>query len=333
MQLRFPTAPDKQEHFETCEKFEVLDQLTSFVHSLMEKHFHNRRDWSPNDFLPADERMTEDQEKRLAVLRERARGIPDAARVAICLNLITEEGLPHFHRLISAHLGENSIWNKWNFLWTAEEDRHGCLLRDYTREARIFQYRHVEFMQFAYQQAGFTPSWDKDPYRVFVYTTLQERATQWSHYNTGKVVSEDEPLLYGILKCIAGDESKHFMFYRNIFKAILNLDPNRALQSALTIMPAIDMPGLTMPHFKEMADVVRRIGIYGPHDYKKIVEESIEFWKIETLTGLNEMGRQAQEKIMKIPARLQKIAEYLDFKSTKKTFDFNFLYHREFALE
>ena len=32
-----------------------------------------------------------------------------------------------------------------------------------------------------YIKAGFEPEWDKDPYRVFVYTSLQERATQVSH--------------------------------------------------------------------------------------------------------------------------------------------------------
>jgi acyl-[acyl-carrier-protein] desaturase len=326
-------SPLEAHHHETREKFDILRELTPLANELMHQHNHHRRDWSPNDFLPADEQMSEDQEENLAKLRERARSIPDPARVAICVNLITEEGLPHFHRLISAHLGDESVWGDWNFLWTAEEDRHGCLLRDYTREARIFKYRHVEMMQFAYLRDGFTPSWDKDPYKVFVYTTLQERATQWSHFNTGKLVSEEEPLLFGILKCIAGDESKHFMFYRKVFKAILDIDPNRALESALAIMPAIDMPGLTMPNFKEMADVVRRVGIYGPWDYKKIVEEAIEHWKIETLTGLNDAGRQAQEKIMMIPKRLQKIAEYLDYKSKKKSFDFNFIYNREFALE
>lgn len=50
-------------------------------------------------------------------------------------------------------------------------------------------------------------------------------------------------------------------------KKFLNLIPNRAMVSASEIMPAIDMPGLSMPNFREMADVVRRVGIYGPRDY------------------------------------------------------------------
>jgi acyl-[acyl-carrier-protein] desaturase len=76
---------------------------------------------------------------------------------------------------------------------------------------------------------------------------LQERATQVSHKNSGKLVGEEEPILNGILSNIASDEAKHFTFYRNVFKEILKIDPVRALKSAAAIMPAIDMPGFSMP--------------------------------------------------------------------------------------
>lgn len=318
---------------EAKSKAEVLECLSPVVNELMADHLEKRRLWFPSDFLPADEQMSDDEEAKAKALRERARGIDDAVRVSITLNLLTEEGLPHFHRLLAVHLGDDSIWSKWNYLWTAEEDRHGGILRDYARESRLFRFREVEMMQYAYQVAGFRPEWDKDPYKVFVYTSLQERATQTAHANTGKHAGVWEPTLHGILSSIAADEARHYAFYRRVFKALLDIDVNRALHSALSILPSIEMPGLTVPHFKEMADVIRRIGIYGPWDYKKIVEELIEFWRIEVLTGLNEIGRKAQEKIMQISGRLQKVAEYLEQKTTKKSFSFEFLYNRIIVME
>jgi len=323
------TNGDKQ----TREKVEVLSELSPLVDSLMADHVAKRKLWFPSDFLPADEQMNDDAERKAKALKERARGIGDGVRVAVALNLLTEEGLPHFHRLLATHLGEDNVWSKWNFLWTAEEDRHGGILRDYARDARLFRFREIEMMQFAYQSAGFTPEWDKDPYKVFVYTSLQERATQIAHANTGKSAGVHEPTLQGILSSVAADEARHYSFYRSVFKAILNIDPNKALQSALSILPSIEMPGLTVPHFKEMADIIRRIGIYGPWDYRKIVDELVEFWRIEVLTGLNEIGRKAQEKIMKISERLKKVAEYLDQRNEKKSFSFDFLYGRILAME
>jgi acyl-[acyl-carrier-protein] desaturase len=314
-------------------KAEVLETLSPLVDEMMRDHLSKRRLWFPNDFLPSDEQMSDDEVVKRETLRERARGIDDAARVAVTLNLLTEEGLPHFHRLLATHLGEESIWNRWNSMWTAEEDRHGGILRDYARDARLFRFREVEMMQFAYQEAGFRPDWDRDPYRVFVYTSLQERATQTAHANTGIRAGSHEPTLQGILSSIAADEARHYSFYRKVFKALLEIDVNRALESAVAILPSIEMPGLTIPHFKEMADIVRRVGIYGPWDYRDIVEELIDFWKIEILTGLNDIGKRAQDKIMKISDRLKRAAEYIDQRSVKKSFSFEFLYGRILVLD
>lgn len=323
----------KSELNENESKSEVLAALEDKVKEWMNQHLQKRKLWFSSDYLPADEKNSDNDETAVLNLRERVRGIKDSARIAIGLNLITEEGLPHFHKLIAKYLGDNSFWSKWNNMWTAEEDRHGCVLRDYARDSRLFNFSRLEQMQYAYLEKGFSPDWDKDPYRVFVYTTLQERATQYSHKNTGNFIGKDEPLINGILNSIAADEAKHFNFYRNVFKEILKIDPNRALESALSILPAIDMPGISMPNFREMADVIRREGIYGPRDYKSIVEEAISFWKLDVLDGLNEAGRKAQEKIMKIPQRLEKVADYIEQKTTKKSFSFELIYNRILLLE
>ena len=106
------------------------------------------------------------------------------------------------------------------------------------------------------------------------------------------------------------------------------LDPEKALAAAASIMPAIEMPGISMPDFREMADVIRRSGIYGPWEYKSIVEEVIKFWEIDVITGLTDTAAKAQEKILQIPFRLKKIAEYIEQKSNSKTFSFDFIYNR-----
>ncbi len=319
--------------FETMAKAEALKHIEIKVKEWIESHISKRKLWFSSDFLPADEKMNDDQLSNIVKLKERTRSLHDSVRVALAINLLTEEGLPHFHRLISKYLGDDSFWAKWTNMWTAEEDRHGGVLRDYVRDSRIFNFKEIEIMQYHYQEAGFNPDWDNDPYKVFVYTTLQERATQISHKNTGKLAGDNEPLLNGILYNIASDEAKHFSFYRNAFKEILTIDPNRAMISAASVMPAIEMPGIAMNHFKEMADVVRRVGIYGPWEYKSIVEEAIKFWNIELVTGLNEIASKAQEKILGIPDRLKKIAEYVDRKTISKTFTFDFIYNRLLSFE
>lgn len=315
---------------EILAKVEVLADLEDVVHKLMVAHEAKRILWFPSELLapPPDT----DPDRYVHDLRKRAEGISLPARVALALNLLTEEGLPHFHRLLAAYLGGDSFWSKWTNLWTAEEDRHGAVLHDYSRDSRILDNPVLERMQFEYLKAGFEPAWDKDPYRVFVYTTLQERATQVSHANTGKLASEYEPTIGTVLSNVAKEEARHYTFYRTVFSEVLNRDPNRALASAAEVMPAIDMPGINMPHFREMADVIRRAGIYGPRDYLKIVEEQIRFWAVETLTGLDEMGKRAQEKILQIPKRLERVADMMETRSRAKTFSFSVAFAREFSM-
>src|SRR5207237_2220612 len=150
-----------------------------------------------------------------------------------------------------------------------------------------------------------------------VYTSLEERATQVSHANTGKFASQYEPTIGTVLQNVAKEEARHYTFYRSVFKAVIERDPNQAVVAAAKIMPAIDMPGVNMPHFRELADVVRRAGIYGPRDYLKIVEELVKFWSIESLGNLNDLGRKAQQKIMGVPARMARIAEMMEEKTRR----------------
>ncbi len=307
-------------------KYEVLHDLERPVREMIARHESKRELWFPSEFLPANHGTNNDRE--IAELRKRAEGIGDAARVALTVNILTEEGLPHFHRLIANNLGGESPWKEWNGLWTAEEDRHGNVLRDYVRDSRILNFSVLERLQFDYVRSGFHPAWNGDPYKTFVYTSAQEKATFVSHLNTGKAVEKQEPLLYSITQRIAQDESRHYAFYLNVFKEIIARDPNGALECASEIMPSIDMPGISMANFTEYADVIRRSGIYGPRDYQKIVEQLISSWDIGVLTQLNEIGRKAQEKIMSIPARLQKVAEFIESRVNAKSFTFDVIFGR-----
>ena len=94
--LRVMTLPQA----ETLAKVEVLGDLEPVVHELMDVHEAKRLLWFPSELLapPPDT----DPDHHLRELRKRAEGISLPARVAVALNLLTEEGLPHFHRLLAA---------------------------------------------------------------------------------------------------------------------------------------------------------------------------------------------------------------------------------------
>src|SRR5438093_552484 len=140
---------------EIASKIEVLRDLEGRVRDLMEAHERKRELWFPADLLHAGPDACADE--FVGRLRAQAEGIPDAIRAALALNMLTEEGLPHFHRLLAVYLGDESHWRAWNNLWTAEEDRHGQVLHDYARDTRLFDERKIEEMQLEYIRPGFHP--------------------------------------------------------------------------------------------------------------------------------------------------------------------------------
>src|SRR6185295_848439 len=80
-------------------ELEVLYTLENMVAEMTATHEQKRELWFPCEILqPADTAAEWES------LRRRAAGVPDGVRVALALNLLTEEGLPHFHRVIATCL-------------------------------------------------------------------------------------------------------------------------------------------------------------------------------------------------------------------------------------
>lgn len=71
-------------------------------------------------------------------LRERTASLPDEYFVVLVGDMITEDALPTYQTMINTLDGvrdetgaSESAWAKWTRAWTAEENRHGDLLRTY----------------------------------------------------------------------------------------------------------------------------------------------------------------------------------------------------------
>jgi acyl-[acyl-carrier-protein] desaturase len=303
-------------------QLEVFTQLSNPIEDLIARHEKSRRDWQPGELIDFGD---DPQLQELAKLRDRARGLDPAIKVAVALNMLTEEGLPHFHRIVSEHFGALSVWERWTRLWTAEENSHGNALRDYVRDAALYHLADLDRMQFSFLAAGFEPEWAGSPYRLLAYTSLQERATQMSHANTARLAALQEPVLQRILSHLAGDESRHCAFYRDSFALALAADCDNALLELAKVAPALSMPGMTIPGYAQMAEVQRKAGIFGPREYAALVTEMLGYWRIDQQQPHTAEGRAAQGQLVELPERLLRLAERLETRRTRREFEFDFL--------
>ena len=124
----------------------------------------------------------------------------------------------------SSDFGRDGPWGEWTRRWTAEEGRHAIVhprLPDGHPGDRPGRARAGA------DAAGL----DRRDARVSTrpptrscYTTLQELATRIAHRNTGNLL--DDPAGRAVMARVAADENLHYLFYRDLASAALELDPS-----------------------------------------------------------------------------------------------------------
>lgn len=279
--------------------------------------------WQPSDFLPDSRR--ENFYEELRELREIAKDLPYDFWIVLIGDMITEEALPTYESWLMDVEGVNQTegngWAKWVRHWTGEENRHGDLLNKYLYLSGRVNMKEIEITTQHLITDGFDIGTDTDPYKNFVYTSFQELATYVSHNRVSQLAKQyGDKKLSRLCKMIAGDEMRHHNAYSEFVNRIFQVDPSEmmlAFQHMMKrkiVMPAHflresgDKLGAAFEHFSDSA---QRIGVYTSADYVEILEKLIDRWKIDAITGLNDEAERARDFLMKLPARMTRIAERL----------------------
>jgi len=290
--------------------------------------------WQPQDFLPD---MTQDGwEGSVKELREMAATIPDEILVVLIGDMVTEEALPTYQTLLNTFEGcddptgnSDSPWARWSRGWTSEENRHGDLLNKYLYLGGRCNMRSIEVTIQHLITSGFNPGAQKDPYRGFVYTSFQERATKISHGNVGKLARQyGEKSLSRICAQIAGDEGRHEKAYQKFTEEIISRDPDGLISvfgdmmRGQISMPAEEMSdGMNPNLYADFSDVAQASGVYTAIDYADIIQHLVKRWDLETLEGLSSETEKEREYICRLPDRYRKLAERSMNKKRKVTED------------
>jgi len=303
--------------------------------------------WQPQDYLP--DLSKDGWEDEVKELRKNAGTISDELLVVLIGDMVTEEALPTYQTLLNTFEGcddptgnADSPWARWSRGWTSEENRHGDLLNKYLYLGGRCDMRSIEVTIQHLITNGFNPDARKDPYRGFVYTSFQERATKISHGNVGRLARQSgDPLLGKICAKIAGDEGRHEKAYQRFCSEILERDPNGLLavfgdmMRGQITMPAVYMTdGKDADLYENFSNVAQRTGVYTAIDYADIIEHLVKEWDLEHLEGLDSMGEKERDYLCKLPQRYRKLAERSMNKKAKATDDkpvlqsFNWIYGR-----
>ena len=282
-----------------------LDELEPTAAKLLNHHLDTAKEWFPHQYVPWE--RGRDMGPDSTPWSEAETVLPEAVRSSLFVNLLTEDNLPYYFRTIEATFGADSAWGTWVRRWTAEEGRHSIVLRDYLTVTRSLDPVALERARMAQVECGETPS-PQSPADGIAYVTMQELATRIAHHNTGKLI--DDPAGYQVMKRVAADENRHFLFYRDLGTAAIELDPDAMVMAIERQVREFEMPGTGIVNFTGHARSIAAAGIYDfdSHHRQVLVPVVIRQWGIDKLTGLGAEAREAQEALMTRIERIGKAA-------------------------
>ena len=294
---------------------DLLLELTPVAEQLTARHYDNCKPWYPHEFVPwgmgRDFQVGIDWDPSEVPL-------PEAVRSALFVNLLTEDNLPYYFQTIDRMFGRSGVWREWSHRWTAEEARHSIALRDFMTVTRALDPRVLEDGRMSQMSGGEVPEPDS-AIDGFVYVALQELATRIAHRNTGKALQAhlgDHPVAaagYDVISRVAADENFHFLFYRDLTSAALEIAPSLVLPAIERQVREFEMPGTGIPGFKRHAEAIARGGLYNLLQHHDQILEPVvlKWWKIESLQGLSTEAEIAREALVRQIQRIGKVARRL----------------------
>lgn len=287
----------------------LLHELEPEAGRLYDRHANVAQEWFPHDYIPYSlgrdfdkEPWTPDQPRLTGV-----------AQTAFEVNLLTEDNLPSYHRLIHGMFGKgDGAWINWVGRWTAEEGRHAIVLRDYLTVTRNIDPILLERGRMQQLQQGYDME-SPTTLRGLAYVSFQELATRISHKNTGQY--SNDPVADRIMGRIAADENLHFVFYRDILSAALKLQPSAAVRAIVAEVLAFEMPGAGISGFMRKAAQMAKAGIYNIRIHRdEVLLPILRHWRIFELEGLDPAAEEARRLLARHLDELEAAAQRFEAK-------------------
>lgn len=280
-------------------QLQILEMLEPIVEGELNRHNRMRKPWTPVDFLPVDsegriiDRITDPEQVPL---------LSPEAQAAMITNLLTEDNLPSYHRVIAENFGLDGAWGTWTNQWTAEENSHAYVMRaglDLTLAVNPYD---LEVARMEQMKQGYDN--DKDPLHTLAYVTFQELATRVSHRNTGAATKND--MFEKMLQRIAMDENLHMLFYRNLAGKALDIAPNQMMAAIRDELIGFEMPGANIAGFQIKALQIANAGIYDPKShYEDVVMPVLKNWKIFSRDDFTGYGAAARDELAAFLTNMQ----------------------------
>jgi acyl-[acyl-carrier-protein] desaturase len=275
---------------------DLVRELEPVVEAELNRHLSAAEEWFPHRYVPwSAGRNFEGWPEGSGWQPEQSK-LAAPIQGAIVLNLLTEDNLPSYHHELGSTFGREGAWGAWGRRWSAEEDRHSTVIRDYLITTRAIDPVALERERMSFMSRGYVPDRTGGALRLLAYVTFQEMATRISHRNTGRL--SGDPVCDNLLSRVARDENLHMLFYRNVLAAAFELVPGPTMRAMTNAVKTFQMPGAGLSEFNRRAIAIAMSGIYDQRIHRdEVIMPILRGVRVMERTGLGPDGERARDEL------------------------------------
>ncbi|MEV6341406.1 acyl-ACP desaturase [Nocardia vinacea] len=272
---------------------ELLASLADEVELNLRRHIAAADGWQPHDYVPWDDGRNFgflggiDWEPEQSELSE-------TAKLALTVSVLIADNLPSYHREVGKYLRTGSWW-RWVGRWTAEENRHEIMIRNYLMVTRSVDPVQLERLRMDHMTKGFRrPALHL--LDVLATCAFEEAAAAIRHRNTAAL--GENKMVTAIAERIARDDELQSIFFADLISAAFGVAPDQTMRAIADSVARFEVPSVTLPDGRSSDDVLAEAGIYDRAKENELVfGPLLERWEFFTRTGLGADGEKARAEL------------------------------------
>ncbi|WOC11341.1 acyl-ACP desaturase [Gordonia sp. MP11Mi] len=276
---------------------ELITALEKALPEIAEEHAEAALHWNPGDWVPWDKGRNfaflggEDFEPGQETLS------PTAAAGLLAL-LLTKDNLPSIHRVLSIHFPPFSDWRQLIGVWTAEDNRHSIVLRDYLVVTRAMDPVDAENRRRIHVVAG----WKQTPEGVAglgpldVLAILAVHENQCAHFITNLIEYAEDPDLVTILEKIRTDDAAQAAMFQAYLMAGAVADQEATVLAVDRALAGIEHIGSDIADFDTQRDYIS--DFEDAASDAAIAAKLAQELKLESLQSLSDEAQAARARIL-----------------------------------
>ncbi|MFT4125540.1 MAG: acyl-ACP desaturase [Gordonia sp. (in: high G+C Gram-positive bacteria)] len=276
---------------------ELIIALEKALPEISEEHNAVAESWNPHDWVPWDNGRNfaflggDDWDPSQATLSDEAR----AGSLAL---LLTKDNLPSYHRLLAKYFPAFSDWRQLVGRWTAEDNRHAVVLRDYLVVTRAIDPVDAEERRRIHVTKGYrqNPAAVAELGPLDVLALLAVHEHQCVHFLKALSAAVTDDVYLQILAKISADDAAQATWFASFLNAALVVDQDATVRAVDTALRRDEPIGYDIDDFTAERALISH---YETTETRAATAAALaDALKLESVQGLSPDAEAARQRIL-----------------------------------